>query len=47
MPTLMAVIEGERRVYRLKELPNEILDGIKSAKMDPSHDHLNALLEDK
>lgn len=37
----------ERRVYRLKELPKEILDGIKSAKMDPSHDHLNALLDDK
>ena len=39
--------EFERRVYRLKELPKEIAEAIKSAKMDSSHDHLNALLEDK
>jgi PHD/YefM family antitoxin component YafN of YafNO toxin-antitoxin module len=39
--------EFERRVYRLKGLPKEIAEAIKTAKMDSSHDHLNALLEDK
>lgn len=37
----------ERRVYRLKGLPKELLEAIKAAKMDASHAHLNALLEDK
>lgn len=39
--------EFERRVYRLKGLPKEIAEAIKAVKMDSSHDHLNALLEDK
>ncbi|HTY48792.1 MAG TPA: hypothetical protein VMB48_03775 [Steroidobacteraceae bacterium] len=39
--------EFERRVYRLKGLPKEIVRAIKTARMDPSHDHLNALLDDK
>jgi len=37
----------ERRVFRIKELPAEIADAIKASKMDPAHDDLNALLEDK
>jgi hypothetical protein len=37
----------ERRVYRVKELPAEIADAIKASKMDPSHDHLNALMDGK
>ena len=37
----------ERRVYRLKGLPKEISEAIKTARMDASHDHLNALLEEK
>jgi PHD/YefM family antitoxin component YafN of YafNO toxin-antitoxin module len=37
----------ERRVYALKELPAEIADAIEAARMDPAHDHLNALLKDK
>jgi PHD/YefM family antitoxin component YafN of YafNO toxin-antitoxin module len=39
--------EFERRVYRLKNLPKEIAEAIKAAKMDSAHSHLNALLEDK
>jgi PHD/YefM family antitoxin component YafN of YafNO toxin-antitoxin module len=37
----------KRRVYRLKDLPPEIADAIKASKMDPAHDHLNALLDEK
>jgi PHD/YefM family antitoxin component YafN of YafNO toxin-antitoxin module len=37
----------ERRVYRIKQLPTEIADAIKASKMDPAHDHLNALLDEK
>lgn len=37
----------ERRVYRLKGLPKNVLESIKNAHMDASHDHLNALLDDK
>lgn len=36
----------ERRVFRIKELPPEISRAIKAAKMDPAHDHLNALLDE-
>jgi PHD/YefM family antitoxin component YafN of YafNO toxin-antitoxin module len=36
----------ERRVYRIKELPAEIAEAIEASKMDPKHDHLNALLDD-
>jgi PHD/YefM family antitoxin component YafN of YafNO toxin-antitoxin module len=36
----------ERRVYRTKNLPKEIIKAIKTARMDPAHDHLNALLDD-
>ena len=39
--------EFERRVYRLKGLPKEIAEAIKASRMDASHDHLNALLEEK
>jgi prevent-host-death family protein len=37
----------ERRVYSLKDLPQEIVEAIKNSKMDPAHDHLNALLDEK
>ena len=36
----------ERRVHRIKDLPTEIAEAIKSAKMNPAHDHLNALLDE-
>lgn len=39
--------EFERRVYRLKGLPKGMTEAIKKARMDSSHDHLNALLDDK
>ncbi len=38
--------EFERRVYRPNELPEDVLNAIKNARMDASHDHLNALLDE-
>jgi hypothetical protein len=38
--------EFERRVYRTKNLPPKLAEAIKKSKMDPAHDHLNALLEE-
>jgi PHD/YefM family antitoxin component YafN of YafNO toxin-antitoxin module len=37
----------ERRVYQVKDLPAEIAAAIKASKMEPAHDHLNALLDQK
>lgn len=36
----------ERRVYQIKELPPEIADAIEASRMDPKHDHFNALLDE-
>ena len=36
----------ERRVHRIKDLPAEIAEAIQESKMDPAHDHLNALLDE-
>jgi PHD/YefM family antitoxin component YafN of YafNO toxin-antitoxin module len=36
----------ERRVYRIKDIPSEIVEAIKASKMEPGHEHLNALLDD-
>ena len=35
----------ERRVYRIEELPETVVQAISEAKMDPKHEHLNALLD--
>lgn len=35
----------ERRVYRIEELPENIVQAITEAEMDPKHEHLNALLD--
>jgi PHD/YefM family antitoxin component YafN of YafNO toxin-antitoxin module len=35
-----------RRVYHVSELPEETIAVLKTARMDPAHDHLNALLKD-
>ena len=36
----------DRQTYGLGELPEEWLNAIKDSRMNASHDHLNALLED-
>jgi len=36
----------DRRAYGVGELPDEIFEAIKDAKMDPRHAHLDALIED-
>ena len=37
----------ERRVYRISDLPAKIAEAIESSKMNPAHDHLNKLLDEK
>lgn len=34
-----------RQVYRVHELPADVIDQLVNARMDPKHDHLNALLD--
>jgi PHD/YefM family antitoxin component YafN of YafNO toxin-antitoxin module len=34
-----------RRVYHVSELPEETFAAIAQAKMNPAHDHLNALMD--
>jgi len=36
----------ERRMHRIKDLPADIAEGIRSSKVNPAHDHLNALLDE-
>jgi PHD/YefM family antitoxin component YafN of YafNO toxin-antitoxin module len=38
--------ERARRAYHISELPEEIIAALAEARMDPMHDHLNALLDD-
>lgn len=35
-----------RRAYHISELPEETLAMLKTARMDPAHDHLNLLMDD-
>lgn len=35
-----------RRVYGVGELPQETITALACARMDPAHDHLDALLKD-
>jgi PHD/YefM family antitoxin component YafN of YafNO toxin-antitoxin module len=35
-----------RRAYHISELPQETIAALKTAQMDPAHDHLNALMDD-
>jgi PHD/YefM family antitoxin component YafN of YafNO toxin-antitoxin module len=37
----------ERRAYRINDMPAEIADAIEGSKMNPAHDHLNKLLDEK
>ena len=37
----------ERRVHRIKELPKGITEAIQGSKMNPAHDHLDGLLDEK
>lgn len=36
----------DRRVHLAAELPDDLLAEVERARMDPRHDHLNALLDD-
>ncbi len=38
--------ERARRAYHISELPEETVAALAEARMDPAHDHLNALLDD-
>jgi hypothetical protein len=37
---------GYRRVGLTSELPDDLLGMVEASRMDPKHDHLNALLDD-
>jgi PHD/YefM family antitoxin component YafN of YafNO toxin-antitoxin module len=37
----------ERRVHRIKEIPAEIAEAIEASRMNPAHEHLNALLDEE
>jgi prevent-host-death family protein len=36
----------DRDVFDASDMPDDMIEAIRSARMDPRHDHLNALLED-
>lgn len=38
-------LRNMRRRFRTAELPDDVIDAIAAARMDPRHDHLNALLD--
>lgn len=38
-------LKGMRRRFQTGELPDEIIEQIAAARMDPRHDHLNKLLD--
>lgn len=38
--------QARKTVMRISEAPVEMLEEIAAARMDPAHDHLNALLDD-
>jgi len=40
-------LRGMRRRFQTAELSDEDVDQIASSRMDPRHDHLNALIEPK
>jgi len=40
-------LRGMRRRFQTAELSDEDVDQIASSRMDPRHDHLNALMEPK
>ncbi len=37
----------DREVFGLDDMPPDLIDAIRNAKMDPRHDHLNALLDEE
>jgi PHD/YefM family antitoxin component YafN of YafNO toxin-antitoxin module len=37
---------NSRRAYHISELPEGTLAALRTVRMDPAHDHLNALLDD-
>jgi PHD/YefM family antitoxin component YafN of YafNO toxin-antitoxin module len=37
----------ERRVHGIKEIPAEIAEAIEASRMNPAHEHLNALLDEE
>lgn len=39
--------EQRRQVFHITEFPPELIAELESVRMDPRHDHLNALLDDE
>jgi prevent-host-death family protein len=40
------LIRRDRQVFGVGELPDETVEAIRNAKMDPRHDHLDDLVKD-
>jgi prevent-host-death family protein len=38
--------QRDREVYGAHNMPQDLIDALQEAKMDPRHDHLNALLDE-
>ena len=39
--------ENDRRAFLIRELPPETIKAIRESRMDPKHNHLDKLLEEK
>ncbi|HXY59077.1 MAG TPA: type II toxin-antitoxin system Phd/YefM family antitoxin [Methylocystis sp.] len=40
-------LKGHRRSFATRELSNEEVEAIAASRVDPKHDHLNALMDDE
>jgi prevent-host-death family protein len=36
----------DRDVFDISDMPDDVIEALRTVRMDPRHDHLNALLED-
>jgi PHD/YefM family antitoxin component YafN of YafNO toxin-antitoxin module len=41
------ILAASRQPYHPAELPEHLMAAVREARMDPRHDHLNALLDDE
>jgi len=41
------ILAASRRRYHPGELPAHLMDAVRSARMEPGHDHLNELMADE
>lgn len=44
---MQRILAASRRAYHPSELPPSLKEAVRNARMDPRHDHLNALMDDE